>query len=140
MASPSGTWEGASQDVLYLRLPKSTPALPLAPAPTLPETQPDNALAVSIHVEYSPSVYSYQPLQCATTTATPPTTPRLAAREPPLDEVCSFRTESPQPSLMLFSQFGLYSFLEYDDNYGSNFVSSAITPQAPRVLMIFFAV
>lgn len=40
MATPSGTWEGASQDASSLRLPESTPALP--------EAQPDYAPVVSI--------------------------------------------------------------------------------------------
>ncbi|KAF9654301.1 hypothetical protein BDM02DRAFT_135456 [Thelephora ganbajun] len=90
VATPSGTWEGASQDVPHLRLPKSTLAPPLSPIPAPPETQPD----------YAPA--------CASTTAlpSPPTTPRAMAQDLPLDE------------------FGLYSFLEYEDNYGSNFFDS----------------
>ena len=38
------------------------------------------------------------------------------------------------PSLMFPSQFGLYSFLEYEDNYGSNFVRSTVVSQTIRVL------
>lgn len=35
------------------------------------------------------------------------------------------------------SQFGLYSFLEYEDNYGANFVSTATVLQTFRVLIEF---
>jgi len=90
MAVPSGTWEGVSQDASYLQLPKSAPA----PTSTLPEVQPDHAPVVSIK---SPRLsYAYQPSQYASTTVpSPPRTPRLVARDPPLDEVRSVRTESP---------------------------------------------
>jgi len=37
-------------------------------------------------------------------------------------------------------QFGLYSFLDYEDNYGSNFVSPTIVLQSLRVLIISLAV
>ena len=90
MTVPSGTWQGVSQDVSYLQLPKSTPA----PISTLPEVQPDHAPAVSIK---SPHLScAYQPSQCTSTTLpSPPRTPHLAAQDPPLDEVRSVRTESP---------------------------------------------
>ena len=38
------------------------------------------------------------------------------------------------------SQFGLYSSLEYEDNYGSSFVSATIVLQTLRVLIAFSAV
>ena len=37
------------------------------------------------------------------------------------------------------SQFGLYSFLEYENDYGSNFVSAVVVPQILPVLIAFLA-
>ena len=90
MATPSGTWEGASQDASSHRLPESTP--------TLPETQPDYAPAVSIWVRNTSRLsYTYEPSQSASTSAilSPPTAPSIVARDQPLDEVRSVRTELP---------------------------------------------
>lgn len=48
----------------------------------------------------------------------------------PLDEVCLIQIELSNPSLIFPPQFGLYTFLdyEYEDDYGSNFVSLTISP------------
>lgn len=46
----------------------------------------------------------------------------------------------PLPFAHVSLQFGLYSFLQYEDNYGSNFVSPTPAPQTFRVLIAFLAV
>ena len=47
---------------------------------------------------------------------------------------------TPKLSLMLLPQFGLYSFLEYENSYVSTLVSSAVALQTLRVLITSLAV
>ena len=137
MSTPSGAWEGASQDLPHFRLPERTPTLPLPSASARTEAQPDYTPAVSPK-SFPLLSYAYRPSQCASTPNPPypPSTPRLVARDLPVDEVRSVRTKPPAFA-HVYPQFDPYSFPEFNNNYGLNFVSVVIALSALRILIMF---